>query len=114
LSPDRAAAECGGYVHIRNAPAAPEQHAPPATAEKPAPPTPLAPPCQGPNCSGAPDRHTPPSAPVSPVGPQAKDVVQCLGPIAGTDAPRAACDREDAESRPIHRPSSLFHPPRAG
>jgi hypothetical protein len=111
LSPQRAAAECGDYVHILNAPAASTQHATPGTPETPAP---AAPPCQGPNCSGAPVRHAPPPGPVTPAGPQAKEVVQSLDPVAATDGPRSTFDRGFTSARPVHRPSSVFHPPRLG
>jgi hypothetical protein len=111
LSPERAAAGCGDHVTILNDSAKPDQHATPGTSEVPANP---ARPCEGPNCSGVPNRHVPPLAPVTPVGPQAKEVVQCLGAVGADDDPRGAFDRDPASPRPVRRPSSVFHPPRVG
>jgi hypothetical protein len=103
LSPERAAAGCGDHVTILNDAATANHRATPAR-----PPAP----CEGPNCSGAPERHAPPLAPVTPTGPQAKEVVHSLGPVSNTDGPQTSFDRDPNSPRPIHRSSSVFHPPR--
>ncbi|MCI0702358.1 MAG: hypothetical protein L0241_14845 [Planctomycetia bacterium] len=111
LSPQSATAACGDHVTILNSPATLNQHTQPGAS---ATPEPLAPPCQGPNCSGAPVRHAPLPAPVTPVSPQAKEVVQSLGLIGERDSARSSFARDFASPRPIHQANSIFHPPRIG
>jgi hypothetical protein len=112
-TPDRASAECGDYVTILNAPAG-STHSMPATTETGETPAPMRTPCRGPNCQGAPVRDFPPLTPVSPVGSQVKEQAQCLDAVDRAESQREILDRDSSSSRPIHRPTSIFHPPRLG
>jgi len=113
-SPQRAAAECGDYVTILNAPAGSTRHAMPSPADTGETRAPARPPCHGPNCQGAPDRHVPPPAPVAPAGPQGKELAQHLDVVDAVEAPPATFDRDTSSPRPVRRASSVFHPPRLG
>jgi hypothetical protein len=70
-------------------------------------------PCQGPNCSGAPDRHVPPPAPPAPTSGQVKELVAGAGLLDRAGPAHFHFDRARTTARPIHRPFSVFHPPRA-
>jgi hypothetical protein len=111
-SPQRAAAECGDYVTILNAPPGSAHHAMPASPDSGD--APARAPCHGPNCQGAPVKHYPPLAPAAPVGPQAKEQAQYLESVGDADAPPAPFDRDSSSPRPVKRASSVFHPPRLG
>ena len=110
LSPQRAAAECGSHVTVLN-PTAESRHdhaPPPATNGG----EPAKAPCNGPNCSGAPERNAPP-APPAPTGAQAKELVSGAGLLDRDDPTHSPFDRAGVTARQIHRPFSVFHPPRA-
>jgi hypothetical protein len=107
LSPDTASAGCGDYITYPNS----SGHDPSAMTNDGIMPMKL--PCEGPNCSNKREREFPP-APPAPVSSPTKEQAR---PIA------AAPDRDpsgirfvlDLDSpRPIHRSTSIFHPPRLG
>jgi hypothetical protein len=110
-SPQRAAAECGDYAIILNAPAESAHPGPSAPGETH---TPAPAPCRGSNCEGAPDRHVPPLAPVTPAGPQANEPAFGLEPTGGADREPRSFDRDHTSPRPVRRAASVFHPPRLG
>src|SRR5215212_1147446 len=107
LSPQRASAECGSHVTVLNPTAESQHEAMPPTGGEPAKP-----PCQGPNCSGAPERPMPTPAPPAPTGGQVKELVPGAGLPDRADPSPSPFDRARTTARPIHRPLSIFHPPR--
>ena len=109
LSPQRGAAECGNHVTVLN-PTTESRHGPqqiPATSGEP-----VKVPCNGPNCSGAPDRHVPPPASTAPTGGQVKELVPGAGALDRDDPRHVRFDGAGRDARPIHRPLSIFIPPR--
>lgn len=109
-APGRATAMCGDDVvlqsdHVHARPDGRAATAPARGAERPKAP------CSGPNCSQTPERQPAPFAPAP--APQGKEVAQVLDSIEPADGAQArAC--YFISPRPIHRPSSVFHPPRLG
>lgn len=102
LSPGRAAAECGDYVHI-------------ATAQSPsgsAPQNPPHQPCTGPGCSDRPTAPlVPPAAPVT--GPsESQEWAMALPGDADRGGDRGWAIPSTLASLPVHFPDSIFHPPR--
>src|SRR5262245_34061869 len=119
LTPGRASAECGDYVTILNGPGASAHQPMPGANDGATPnhentPSPVKPPCHGPNCSSTPDLPFPPLAPIAPVGTQVKELTGHLHPATEADAgPGRAFDRDTTSARPIRRASSVFHPPQS-
>ena len=110
LSPQRAAAECGDHVTVLNPTARAGHDAPmPSDGEPLSAPKP----CNGPGCSKKPDRPDPLSAPVAPSVAPVKQLVPGAGLLNANDPTQSHFDRGDANARPVHRPFSIFHPPRA-
>jgi hypothetical protein len=119
FTPGLALAECGYYLTIRNAPLGSTHHPSTTSADHPIPddvgtPSPLKRPCNGPNCSSSPVREFPPLAPITPASASVKEVAQSFSTLdvevnsAGSFGCGLICPR------PIHRASSVFHPPRLG
>src|SRR5688572_25234984 len=108
LSPQRASAECGSHVTVLN-PTAESRHdaMPPTDGGEP-----VKTPCQGPNCSGAPERHSPTPAPPAPTSGQVKELVSAAGLSDRADPSPSPFAHARTTARPIHRPLSIFHPPR--
>jgi hypothetical protein len=99
-----ARAGCGDYVHMGGHRMQPETK----TGQIPSLPTPL--PCSGPRCSqGQPPITPPPAAPV-PV----ENDRWSLPRFAETPPNDSLCwiAFDDADSRPLNRQSSVYHPPR--
>ena len=97
-TPAPAAAGCGDYVVIRDAPAA----------EHPAAPEP----CHGPSCHGAPTR-----APIAPVAPPSLGSPKDRATPGGLEPPAATGDRfpiPTSDPCPDGTAVGVFHPPRAG
>jgi hypothetical protein len=118
LTPGRASAECGDYLTIRNSAHDSHQDQSKPTVDRLAleafdVSTKRESPCRGPNCSKLPAKEkTPLSPPVIPVSSSVKQVVQ-YSPIA--DVETGADSRlhfDNTFNFPIHRASSIFHPPR--
>lgn len=105
LAAGRATAGCGDHVVILKQTTEQQQDE--------SVPTPVKPPCHGPNCKAGPVDHTPPlPSPVVQVT-SAKELFTPIAVSAGADHP---CVRWpfDLHSRlPVSRPTSIFHPPRA-
>ncbi|HEV3437972.1 MAG TPA: hypothetical protein VG122_11460 [Gemmata sp.] len=119
FTPGRAAAECGDYIGIRNAPPGSTHHSSTTNIDRPIPdglgtPNPLKQPCHGPNCSSSPVREFPPLAPITPVSTWVKEVAQPFSPLDAEITTAGSLDRDLTSPRPIHRASSVFHPPRLG
>jgi hypothetical protein len=110
-TPQRASAECGGYVTIHNAPSAATRHAMPPIGKEPDVPAPARTPCQGPNCSDAPSRNLPP-VPVLPVSQHVKEHATCQVLLGAAEPPHRSLDCDTSFSRPVRRASIIFHPPR--
>jgi hypothetical protein len=112
-APQRASAECGGYVTIHNSTSAATQHAMPPIGKDGAVPARWPAPCQGPNCSSAPARNQPlvPSAPVTQL---VKEPATCPVQLGMAALSHRKLDHDTPFSRPVHNPSSVFHPPRLG
>lgn len=112
-TPGRVSAECGDHVQILNATALDNgDNATSATTVAQSQETEKVP-CSGPNCSRAPERHSPPYAPAPPTAPQGKDAARLLGIVDTPDTDSAPAG-DFTSSLPVRRPSSIFHPPRAG
>ena len=131
-APPQRAAECGDVVTILYAPGGSTSHAMPSPAGAGDLLVPTRP-CQVPNCQAATARHFPPLALVVPTEPQGKFPAQCLEQLddanepgesfdGDTSSPRrirantppASFDGEASSTRPVHRATSVFHPPRLG
>lgn len=100
LAPASARAECGDYVMVEDQ----EEHMP-----RPGSPTPG--PCSGHDCRQTP--NVPLRPPTPPATSNLNDWACLLGRI---DPPPATARRfalHDDPGHPIHRPTSIFHPPRA-
>lgn len=124
LTPGRASAECGDYLNIpsphANNPRAqthgiqtqtqpiPERSAGPAPTDA----TPAKTPCRGPNCSRAPTRESLPLAPVIPSRAQVKEPVQHTAGQDLATVPAPPWEFDGTFLPPIHRATSIFHPPR--
>jgi hypothetical protein len=109
LTPDRAAASCGDYVHIL----APGQTAPDAKGVSPDRPAKSAPacPCRGPECSKGSYPPALPGAPApAPTGQSQLDAV--LHADAQPDAGAGSLIGTESLFLPAPFPSSVFHPPR--
>jgi hypothetical protein len=116
LTPGRAAAECGDYLIIRNS--ADDKHRSSSitsinriTLNDFAKPTPVKLPCRGPNCSSSPARDNP-VAPAIAVNINVKDVVQHSPQLDDETASNSTFPPDKTIHFPIHRTSSVFHPPR--
>lgn len=108
FAPSRAAAECGDYITIKHQSHTDSEY--PESHDT----SPIKRPCHGPNCSTSPVRDFPPLAPVIPVVSRAKELAQPIE-MAGKDTTQTArLSRDDSSPRPIHRTTSIFHPPRHG
>lgn len=110
LSPQRAAAECGNHVVVLS-PTVQSRHD--ASAPSDADPLSTPKPCNGPGCSKKPDRPEPLSAPPAPSVAQVKQLVPGAGLLNANDPTHSHFDRDGANERPVYRPFSIFHPPRA-
>lgn len=108
FAPGRAAAECGDYVRIGNAPMV--GHDRPADLGMPFPGKP----CDGPGCSDRPSTPAPPlSAPVTdPSG--SKEWAARFAADLVADAGGRSLLPLTSETGAVSRPGSVFHPPRAG
>jgi hypothetical protein len=118
LTPGRTSAECGDYLTIRNS-----MHDSHHIQSKPTVDrlaleafdvsTKREFPCRGPNCSKLPAKEkTPLAPPVIPVSSSVKEVVQ-FSPHVGVDTGADSClPVDNAFNFPVHRASSIFHPPR--
>lgn len=108
FSPGRATAGCGDYVNVLN-PTAESLRDPIANHDNHGRP---AKPCHGPSCSNQPDRPIPSPAPTAPTTVQVKELVPISRPVDCDLASNTFTDISNRSSRPIHRPLSVFHPPR--
>jgi hypothetical protein len=113
-TPERAAAECGDYVTILNGSQS-ATHAAPVSNLNPEQ-SPAKPPCHGPNCSSSPAREFPPVPPAPTTS--TSTVKESARNSSAADTAAAALgspfDRDLTSPLPIHRASSIFHPPRLG
>src|SRR5262249_4327912 len=99
LTPGRAAAACGDYVHIADAPGQPDTPSMPRS-------------CNGPGCSN----HVP--TPILPLTPppsssQSKDCTTRLAVEANRADVLSRTYLPDADGEPIRISRAIFHPPRA-
>jgi hypothetical protein len=108
LAPSPVRAECGDYVMFGPGAAAhrggqaPTPHEPVAPGGKHAP-------CSGPMCSRGP--MAPPPAPASaPV--RAGEWAHLVSLPPDVDAGAMSLLTQSSNSRPVHRPSAVYHPPR--
>ena len=114
LSPTKAAASCGDYLHVLP----PGETAPPAAAAgmpgqdqgDRATPQPVRCPCRGPDCSQRSELPLLPTAPAPTTSPNQLEAILAAEPEA--DADRAVPLRGDSPTLPSAHPSSVFHPPR--
>lgn len=115
LNPGKATAECGDYITILKPSTVSLNHITPTI------PEPISnrvgnqspdKPCHGPNCSSTPTQNHPPLAPITPVGSQIKELTHTLIPRDGESTPARSFNRDCISPQPIHRTSSIFHPPR--
>jgi hypothetical protein len=108
LSPARATAGCGDYVHV----AGPTGEAAPAPANHDRDDLPR--PCHGPGCSNRPSQPAPPlTAPVT----DSAGAKELAARSAAVDDPAdgAAHNRAPRSiGSPVHVPSAILDPPRAG
>jgi hypothetical protein len=117
FSPGRSSAECGDYltIHKQRSEANGDRAMPVSEQDVEynfGHSLPSKQPCHGPNCSSSPVREFPPLAPVIPTGPQLKDLAQQLYSTDQETALGSEFARDNPSVRPIHRASSVFHPPR--
>ena len=107
FSPGRATAGCGDYVNVLNPTAESRRFEPMANHDgQPAKP------CHGPNCSKLPDRPVPSPAAPAPTTVQVKELVPNSQLVDSEIALSLFTNVADRSARPIHRPPSVFHPPR--
>jgi hypothetical protein len=119
FTPGQAVAECGDYLTIRNASPGSTHHSTTTNIDHPiqddlGTQSPLKQPCHGPNCSSSPVREFPPLAPITLASTWVKEVAQPFSPLDVEIARAGSFDSDLTSLRPIHRASSVFHPPRAG
>lgn len=122
FTPGRAVAECGDYITIRNAPPGSTHHNSTRTGDTQTNnqplsdgleiPSPNKRPCHGPNCSSSPVRDHPPVAPIVPISTRMKESAQPLPSVQDESTTGSSFDRDRSSPHPIHRASSVFHPPR--
>jgi hypothetical protein len=112
VAPASAVASCGDYVLLGSHGEKLAGHTPlpPLQAERPAQPDHQPPaPCQGPHCSHHP--AAPPAPPVlAPVSAEEWGHLPFL-PNPPLPGPARSC-REQTHAQPIHRGTSVYHPPR--